>query len=438
MDSTRTGGVDASGVHDARSTAAAVARDGYGRLLALLAAADGDVEAAEDALGDALERALRIWPERGVPATPDAWLLTVARNRQRDRWRSAEFSRTAPLDPDQHAPHHLDDVDPDAVPDKRLELMLVCAHPAIDPPVRTPLMLNTVLGFSAEQIARAFNLPKATMATRLVRAKKRIKALAIPFHVPDRADLPERLGPVLDAVYGAYVIEWATAAPEPRALPPEAVELAVVLARLVPTDPEVRGLAALVLLSASRSPARSDADGRFVPLADQDPGTWDSTLIARAHDHLRAAHARRTLGRFQLEAAIHAVHSARRTGRATDWENLKRLHEGLQRLAPSAGNWTALAAVTAETDGPRAGLALLDRIAADIERFQPAWATRAHLLARLGRTAEADQAYAKAISLTTDQAQREHLGTRRRALRPSPPPRGRRAAPPGAGQTAAQ
>lgn len=403
-------------MNEAYETAAAVARDGYGRLLALLAAGHGDVVAAEDALSDALERALRTWSDQGIPHNPAGWILVVARNRLRDRWKSADVARTTPLDTERHTPSQLDHIDPDAIPDKRLELMLVCAHPAIEPAVRTPLMLNTVLGFTAAQIAQSFNISKAAMATRLVRAKQRIKTIAIPFALPDRSVLHDRLASVLDAVYGAYAIEWATSAPQRRALPPEALHLAEVLTQLVPDDPEVRGLTALVLLSAARLPARHDPQGRFVPLHEQDPSDWDWALIDRAHGHLRAAHAARTLGRFQLEAAIHAVYCARVDGHPTDWQSLKHLHEGVQQIAPSIGNATALAAVVAETDGPQAGLALLDTLAEDTVRYQPAWATRAHLLTLLGRCTEAVAAYAKAISLTTSHSQREYLEARLHTL----------------------
>jgi predicted RNA polymerase sigma factor len=417
------------------------ARDSYGRLLALLAASTSDLAAAQDALADAFERALRTWPSQGVPGSPDAWLLTVARNRLRDEWKSARAQRTDPLEAARDALAQVDDVDVDALPDRRLELMLVCAHPAINPAVRTPLMLNTVLGFTAEQVGRAFSVPTATMATRLVRAKKRVKAAGIPFRVPDRADLPPRMTSVLEAVYGAYVIDWATG-PQARQLPSEALHLAEVLTVLVPDDPEARGLAALIELSAARAAARVDAGGRFVPLADQDPARWDARLISRAHEHLRAAHARGELGRFQLEAAIQAVHCARRHGArrhgarrpgarrpgarepgagghddTTDWPALLALHRVLHAVAPSLGSSVALAAVTAEVDGPAAGLAALDALLAEAgppaRRFQPARAARAHLLDRLGRTEEAVAAYESAISLTHDTAERQYLEDRR-------------------------
>jgi predicted RNA polymerase sigma factor len=397
-------------------SAGVAARDSYGRLLALLAAATSDLAGAEDALADAFERALRTWPSQGVPGNPDAWLLTVARNRLRDEWKSARAQRAVPLDAAPDTLAHIDDVNVDAIPDRRLELMLVCAHPAIDRAMHTPLMLNTVLGFTAEQVGRAFSVPAPTMATRLVRVKKRIKAAGIPFRIPDLADLAARMASVLEAVYGAYVIDWATG-PQARQLPSEALHLAEVLTTLVPGDPEALGLAALIELSAARAPARVDADGRFVPLAGQDPALWNQELISRAHEHLRAAHARGQLGRFQLEAAIQAVHCARGRDGTTDWPTLLTLHRILQAVAPSLGSGVALAAVTAEVDGPAAGLAALDAQLLEAGQrarlFQPAMATRAHLLDRLGRKQEAVAAYDSAISLTHDTAEREYLQRRR-------------------------
>jgi predicted RNA polymerase sigma factor len=415
-DRSAAGGSAAGG--SAVEAAGLAARDSYGRLLALLSASTSDIAAAEDALADAFERALRAWPSQGTPASPDAWLLTVARNRLRDHWKSAQAQRTFPLDGHQDSLTHIDDLDVDALPDRRLELMLVCAHPAIEPAAHTPLMLSTVLGFTAEQIGRAFSVPTSAMATRLVRAKKRIKAARIPFRVPGSDELPARMASVLEAVYGAYVIDWATTGPQARCLPPsEALHLAEVLARCAPADPEAHGLAALVQLSASRAPARLDANGRFVPLSDQDPSRWNSRLIERAHEHLRAAHARGQLGRFQLEAAIQAVHCARRPGGPTDWATLLTLHRVLHAIAPSLGSGVALAAVIAEVEGPAAGLAALDGLLEEAwqrgRRFQPARATRAHLLGRLGRSEEAVAAYDGALDLTHDPAERRYLKHRR-------------------------
>jgi RNA polymerase sigma-70 factor (ECF subfamily) len=217
---------------------------------------------------------------------------------------------------------------------------------------------------------------------------------------------------VLEAVYGAYVIDWATG-PQARELPSEALHLAEMLSALVPGDPEARGLAALIELSMARAPARVDAEGEFVPLAEQDPALWNQQLIDRAHEHLRAAHAKAQLGRFQLEAAIQAVHCARGRGGPTDWATLLTLHRTLHAVAPSLGSGVALAAVTAEVDGPAAGLATLDALLAEggeqARRFQPAKATRAHLLDRLGQREEAVAAYEGAISLTHEAIERRYL-----------------------------
>ena len=337
-------GAGGPGPGPALRSADVAARDSYGRLLALLAAATSDLAGAEDALADAFERALRTWPSQGVPGNPDAWLLTVARNRLRDEWKSARVQRAVPLDAAPDTLAHIDDVDVDAIPDRRLELMLVCAHPAIDRAMHTPLMLNTVLGFTAEQVGRAFSVPAPTMATRLVRVKKRIKAAGIPFRIPDLADLPARMASVLEAVYGAYVIDWATG-PQARQVPSEALHLAEVLTTLVPGDPEALGLAALIELSAARAPARVDADGRFVPLAGQDPALWNRELISRAHEHLRVAHARGQLGRFQLEAAIQAVHCARGPRR----------HDGLADAAHPAPPLAGDRALPRQRRRPRRG-----------------------------------------------------------------------------------
>ncbi|TWH34419.1 RNA polymerase sigma factor [Isoptericola variabilis] len=356
------------------------------------------------------------WPRDGVPGNPEGWLLTVARNRLRDVARSAAVRRTHPFDPARHDPARLDDVDPDAIGDRRLELMLVCAHPAIDRSARTPLMLNTVLGLTAKQVAAAFALPAPTVAARLVRSKRRIGAARIPFEIPDRSVLPERVDHVLEAVYGAYAVEWRIAGAVPRGTPAdEALYLAETLADLLPGDPEAHGLAALVCFSTARAPARLDDAGRLVPLGEQDTTRWDGALLERGRLHLRAAYAGGELGRFQLEAAIQAVHAARATTGTTDWPALRDLHRHLSRLFPSLGARVALAAVTAETDGPEAALALLDELDEDGARFQPAWATRADLLRRLGRRAESRAAYDKAVSLTTDPAERAFLQSRRPA-----------------------
>lgn len=391
-----------------------VARASYGRLLALLAAPTGDIPLAEDALADAFVRALTSWPASGVPDNPEGWLLAVARNRQRDVFKSSAHRTSAPLEELESSV--LDTLDPAAfdqaaIPDKRLELMFVCAHPAIDASIRTPLMLQTVLGFEAAQIAEAFAIPAPAMAQRLVRAKRRIRDARIPFTVPTRQDMPTRLPAVLEAIYGAYAIDWMLVSGETvlESLGAEALYLASTLAPLLETEPEAYGLAALIALSLARADARL-VDGRLIPLDEQDTARWDAELIARGESWLRRAHAFGSIGRFQLEAAIQSVHCARAASGITDWAALRKLYEALVAVAPSLGSRVSLAAVVGRLDGPEAGLGILDSLAdAAVQRFQPAWATRAHLLAAAGRTGEAALAYEKAISLTTDAAVRDQL-----------------------------
>lgn len=394
-----------------------VARTSYGKLVAYLSARTRDVARAEDALSQAFLEALRRWPKSGIPESPEAWLLTVARRRLIDQDR---HTITAERGGDhllllteelRERPHE--------IPDERLSLMFACAHPAIDVRMRAPLILQAVLGFDAAAIAQAFLVTPATMSQRLVRAKVKIRDAGIPFRIPARDELPERIEAVLAAVYAAFSAGWTDpmgADVQRKGLADEAIWLARLIVELLPEEPEALGLLALLLHLDARRPARRDGAGRFVPLMDQDPAHWRYDIIEEADALLARASRHRCAGRYQLEAAIQSAHAIRRRAGRSDWAALETLYDRLFELTRSPVVALNRAVVIAEIKGAQAGLAALDAIAEDkrLADYQPYWAARADLLARLSRTDAANNAYLRAIGLEVDPAVRNFLEERRR------------------------
>jgi len=391
-----------------------VARHSYGRLIAYLASRAGDVAGAEDALSDAFAKALQRWPIDGIPQKPEAWLLRVARNRlidaarrQQVRQNSEEFLlRLAEEAQDVAAKH-------EHFPDERLKLLFVCAHPAIDASVRTPLMLQVVLGVDAARIASAFLVSPAAMGQRLVRAKNKIRDAAIPFRVPDPPEWGARVPFVLDAIYSAYTTGWESlleTASTHHALAGEAIAIGRTLVELTPDEPEAHGLLALMLHCEARRAARYTSGGEFVPLDQQDTSLWSRPLMAEAESHLRTAAVFKRMGRYQLEAAIQSIHAHRAVSGSIDWQEILLLYDGLTRIAPGIGSLVGRAVAMAQAVEPAAGFAALEEIPANpVAGYQPYWAARGHLLRLLNRKDEARQAFARAASLTDDPAMREYL-----------------------------
>jgi RNA polymerase sigma-70 factor, ECF subfamily len=411
---------------EARETAEAVARRSYGKLIAFLAARTGDVAGAEDALSDAFAAALVDWPAIGIPDNAEAWLVAVARRKTIDALRRRRSGEGA-VEELRMMAEELAAVAGSAsdIPDERLALMFVCAHPAIDPGIRAPLILQTVLGFDAATIASAFLISPATMGQRLVRAKNKIRQAAIPFRVPERAELRDRLDAVLAAIYAAFAEGWSDPAGTEirrRNLAEEGIWLGRLVASLLPDEPEALGLLALMLHADARRGARRNAHGEYVPLADQDPALWDTPLIEEAETLLFRASAMGAIGRYQLEAAVQSAHVVRRRTGRSDWAAIERLYDALSAITGSPVVAINRAIAVAETHGPAAGLAALDKVADDgrLAEYQPYWAARAGLLARADDVAAADAAYQRAIGLESDPAVRRFLQHRREQLRARP------------------
>ena len=404
----------------ARRAAERAARESYGRLLAFLAARTRDVAGAEDALAEAFASALTAWPEQGVPANPDAWLLTVARRRQTDAYRRNSTSRSG----ETHLTlmrEELDDLamTPEAIPDRRLALMFACAHPDIDPSLRSPLILQTILGLTAADIGAAFLIPAATMGQRLVRAKSRIAELGIAFEIPDTEDLPGRLDAVLEAIYAAYAKGWNDLVGETGGqLAEEAIWLGRLVASLLPASPEAKGMLALMLYSHARRVARRSPTGAYVPLDEQDTALWDMEAIEAAETLLRAASSAGPTGRCQLEAAIQSAHVVRRLTGTDNWPIIVKLYDILHAMTGSPVVLLNRAAALAETEGPAAALASIAPLAGDkrMADYQPYWAVRGRLLAETGNREAAHEALTLAMGLSTDPAIRDWLEARRAEL----------------------
>lgn len=406
-----------------RRTVEAVARRSYSKLIAYLAARSRDVAAAEDALSEAFASALEDWPLSGCPSNPEGWLLTVARRKMIDvmrRHSSAEAATETLL----LLTEGLEAAAAEsAIPDRRLALMFVCAHPAIDAGIRAALMLQVVLGLDARAISSAFLMSPAAMGKRLVRAKDKIRQAGIPFSIPEREELPCRLDAVLNAVYAAFAEGWS----DPggidiarRDLTEEAIFLARLLNDLLPEEPEALGLLALMLHAEARRGARRSRRGEYVPLAEQDPATWDARMLEEAEGLIHRFSRLGLPGRYQLEAAIQSAHVYRcRTGE-DNWAQVVQLYDTLLGFSGSSVVAINRALAIAEVRGAGAGLEALEHAAADVRiaEYQPYWAARAELLTRVGSKEEAVQAYSLAIGLERDAAVRRFLQQRQSALAP--------------------
>ncbi|MFF7212380.1 RNA polymerase sigma factor [Streptomyces sp. NPDC008238] len=394
-------------------------REEYGRAVAVLVRRFGDIDLAEEAVQEAFTTAVERWPRTGPPPSPAGWIVTTARNRAIDRLRR-EASREdrqarAALPQDVHDVHESGEEGP--VRDERLRLLFTCCHPALAPAARVALTLRLLGGLTTAEIARAFLVPESTMAQRLVRAKGKIRDARIPYRVPDEADLPERLGAVLAVVYLVFNEGYLPGSGDRlvrEELCAEAIRLGRLLAGLMPDEPEALGLLALMLLAQSRRPARTGPDGAAVPLAEQDRALWDRDLVAEGQELVRRCLRRGRPGPYQVQAAISAVHSDAPSAAETDWQQVLALYDRLTALAPGPVVTLNRAVALAEVEGPATALASVDGL--PLAGYPAFHAVRADLLRRLGRTAEAAQAYDAAAARTENQAERDFLRRRRAAL----------------------
>jgi RNA polymerase sigma-70 factor (ECF subfamily) len=393
-----------------------VFRQESGRSVATLIRAFGDIDLAEDAVQEAFALALREWPGDGLPPNPGGWITTTARNRALDRLRRQARGREllgelAVLSPGHEEAGMAEETGP--VPDDRLRLIFTCCHPALSTQAQVALTLRLLGGLSTKQVASAFLVTEATMARRLVRAKRKITAARIPYRVPETHELPDRLRPVLAVVYLVYTAGLSS--PAEPGLCAEAIRLARILATLMPDEPEVAGLLALLLLTESRRASRTRPDGSLVLLAEQDRSRWDRALIAEGQAIVRRCLRRNQPGPYQLQAAINAVHADALTVEHTDWPQIVALYDQLLVVAPTPVVALNHAIAIGEVQGPAAALALVEEL--DLDHYYPFHATRADLLGRLGRNSEAAAAYQRAAAMAPTDAERDFLSLGGRASR---------------------
>ena len=394
-----------------------VFRAEHGRIVATLIRRFGDIDLAEESVGDALVAALQHWPEQGLPPNPGAWLTTTAANRAIDRirresTRDARHQEALAMSPSEHDPI-ADRIDRAAqigvIQDDRLRLIFTCCHPALAPEARLALTLRLLGGLTSTEIAQAFLVPEPTMAQRLTRAKRKIKTAGIPYRVPQAADLPRRLTGVMTVLYLIFnegYLSTSGGHPVRDDLCAEAIRLTRVVRTLLPDEPEVAGLLALMLLVQARRTARV-ADGILVPLDEQDRAVWDRTMVVEGHELVRECLRRNRPGHYQLLAAINAVHTDAATAGDTDWEQIVALYDRLRIVHPSPVVELNRAVAVAELDGPAVGLALIGGL--DLDGYHPWHVARADLLRRLDRPVDAAAAYDRAIELTDNQAERRFL-----------------------------